>query len=177
MSWRGLLRGQARAAARLFGAADALCAKADAALPVMDRAVFNRVVAAARAAMGEAAFTRAYQEGSVLTPAQMIADATKIAEGDRGGARVGTHAVSDRSSGGQTVHFTPREMTVLRLLVEGQQDADIARELGLSPRTISDNVRAMTKKCGLRNRTALAVYAVRRGLVEEWHVNPVILRD
>jgi DNA-binding NarL/FixJ family response regulator len=63
------------------------------------------------------------------------------------------------------IRLTPREQDVLRLLVEGQGDAEIAHALGLSPRTISEHVGHLLEKTALPNRVALAVYAVRRGLV------------
>ena len=73
-----------------------------------------------------------------------------------------------RSSTGeaaQTFQPTPRELDVLKLLVEGAGDSEIARVLGLKPKTVSDHVSNMLKRSGLPGRVALAVYAIRIGLV------------
>ncbi|MEA2582616.1 MAG: hypothetical protein QOF33_701, partial [Thermomicrobiales bacterium] len=66
---------------------------------------------------------------------------------------------------GSGVRLTARERDVLRLVVDGHQDPAIAEILGLSPRTVSEHVGNLLKKCGQPNRTALAVYAVRHRVV------------
>jgi DNA-binding NarL/FixJ family response regulator len=70
-----------------------------------------------------------------------------------------------RGDGAAPIRLTPRERDVLRLLVEGLGDIEIARALGLRPRTVSEHVSNLLEKTMLPNRVALAVYAVRRGLV------------
>ena len=63
------------------------------------------------------------------------------------------------------IHLTPRERDVLRLLVEGHGDAEIAKQLGLSRRTVSEHVSNLLKKFGVSSRVALAVTAVRKELI------------
>jgi len=53
---------------------------------------------------------------------------------------------------------------VLRLLVNGFTDGEIANELGLSPRTVSEYIGNLLRKTGRTTRTALAVYVVRTSL-------------
>jgi DNA-binding NarL/FixJ family response regulator len=65
-----------------------------------------------------------------------------------------------------TFRLTPRERDVLQLLVEGQGDAEIAHALGLSPRTVSWYVGEMLERTGLSSRVALAVCAIRQGLID-----------
>jgi DNA-binding NarL/FixJ family response regulator len=125
-------------------------------LPVMDRGDFERVIAAARAAMGAAAFARAYAKGGTLTPDEMVAEAA---------AGTADRPFPPDAVVPNGVKLAPRELDVLRLLIEGQRDADIARELSVSPRTIHGHVAAMLVKLGVPSRTALAVHAIRRGLV------------
>jgi DNA-binding NarL/FixJ family response regulator len=60
---------------------------------------------------------------------------------------------------------TPREGEVLRLLVRGLSDREIAEELFISHRTVQGHVANLLAKLGLDSRTAAATYAVRRGLV------------
>jgi DNA-binding CsgD family transcriptional regulator len=52
---------------------------------------------------------------------------------------------------------------VVRLLVEGRTSAQIARVLGLSPRTVEKHVLSAMRKRDAPSRTALAVAAVKSG--------------
>jgi DNA-binding NarL/FixJ family response regulator len=60
--------------------------------------------------------------------------------------------------------LSPRELEVLRLVVEGHSNQEIAAELGIAPRTVANHVASMMNKLGLESRTAVATWAVRRGL-------------
>ena len=61
---------------RLFGAAEALREAIRAPRPVIDRADFERHMAAARGALGEEAFTAAWAQGQALTLEEAVADAS-----------------------------------------------------------------------------------------------------
>jgi DNA-binding NarL/FixJ family response regulator len=56
--------------------------------------------------------------------------------------------------------LTPRQLVVLRLLLQGKANKVIARELGLSVETIKDHVAAVLRCLGVNSRTQ-AVIAVR----------------
>jgi len=58
-----------------------------------------------------------------------------------------------------------REVEVAQLVAGGATNDEIAARLFLSPRTIQSHVKSATEKTGTRNRTELAVLAVREGLV------------
>ncbi|HWH33444.1 MAG TPA: response regulator transcription factor [Egibacteraceae bacterium] len=60
---------------------------------------------------------------------------------------------------------TPRELEVLRLCAEGATAVEIARELGISPRTAQKHIERLFKKLGVSNRAELVSAAFRRGLV------------
>lgn len=64
-----------------------------------------------------------------------------------------------------SVDFTDRELEVLRLIVAGERDNDIAEKLCISLRTVKAHVQNLKDKTGLRNRTELAVRARAVGLV------------
>jgi LuxR family quorum sensing-dependent transcriptional regulator len=49
--------------------------------------------------------------------------------------------------------LTPREKEVMRLSAAGRTSAEIARELGLSPRTVNQHVENVAEKLGTKNRT------------------------
>ncbi|MFB7500838.1 AAA family ATPase [Streptomyces sp. NPDC056161] len=75
--------------------------------------------------------------------------------GVRVGTRVGRPGYGDRLS--------PRELDVVRLLVEGRTSGQIARVLGLSPRTVEKHVHSAMRKRDAPSRTALAVAVVESG--------------
>jgi DNA-binding NarL/FixJ family response regulator len=55
--------------------------------------------------------------------------------------------------------LTPREVDVLRLVAEGLSDAEAARRLFVSVRTVHAHLRSIYRKLGLRSRTAAARFA------------------
>jgi two-component system vancomycin resistance associated response regulator VraR len=65
--------------------------------------------------------------------------------------------------------FTEKELLVLRLVVDGESDADIAEKLGMSLRTVKAHIQNMRDKTGFRNRTELAVRVRESGLVINDH--------
>ena len=60
--------------------------------------------------------------------------------------------------------LSQREVEVLRLVVEGMTDGEIAEELYLSPRTISTYLSSIYNKLGVNSRAAAAAITVRSGL-------------
>jgi two-component system nitrate/nitrite response regulator NarL len=60
--------------------------------------------------------------------------------------------------------LSSRELEVLRLIAQGMENAEIARELGISPRTAKNHVSNILSKLGLSSRIQAAIYAVRRGI-------------
>jgi DNA-binding NarL/FixJ family response regulator len=62
--------------------------------------------------------------------------------------------------------LTPREMDVLRLLVEGLTNQGIAQALTLSPGTVKSYLQAVFQKLDVSDRTQAAVKAIRLGLVK-----------
>jgi DNA-binding NarL/FixJ family response regulator len=60
---------------------------------------------------------------------------------------------------------SPREITVLRLMADGLDTAEIANELCYSERTVKNVIYGFTRRMDLRNRPHAVAYAVRAGLV------------
>jgi DNA-binding NarL/FixJ family response regulator len=68
----------------------------------------------------------------------------------------------ERSSSAAAFYdLSEREMQVLMLVAEGKSNAEIARELHLSPTTVRNHVSAILSKLGVSNRIEAAIYAVR----------------
>ncbi|MGH2415369.1 MAG: helix-turn-helix domain-containing protein, partial [Microcystaceae cyanobacterium] len=62
-------------------------------------------------------------------------------------------------------HLSEREMEVLKLIVEGKSNTEIADELYLSTNTIKTHVRGIMNKLAVDDRVQAAVVALRSGLV------------
>jgi DNA-binding NarL/FixJ family response regulator len=71
----------------------------------------------------------------------------------------------DAGGAASGAELTDREIEVLRLLAAGRENADIAQELFISPRTVKNHISSILAKLHLDNRIQAAVYAVRKGLV------------
>jgi two-component system nitrate/nitrite response regulator NarL len=61
--------------------------------------------------------------------------------------------------------LSPRELEILELIVEGLDNAEIARRLFLSPSTVKNHVSSLLAKLGVESRVQAAVRAVRSGLL------------
>jgi DNA-binding NarL/FixJ family response regulator len=61
--------------------------------------------------------------------------------------------------------LSEREVEVLRLLAAGKDNAEIAQELFISPKTVKNHISSILAKLQIENRIQAAVYAVRSGLV------------
>ena len=62
--------------------------------------------------------------------------------------------------------LTDREMEVLRLVAQGMNNRDIAKELFISENTVKNNIRNILEKLHLHSRMEAVVYAVREKLLE-----------
>jgi len=62
--------------------------------------------------------------------------------------------------------LTDREMEVLRLVAQGLQNRDIARELFISENTVKNHIRNILEKLHLHSRIDAVVYAVREKMIE-----------
>ena len=60
--------------------------------------------------------------------------------------------------------LSPRELEILRFVARGYENAEIAAELNISPRTAKNHLSNLLAKLGMSNRVQAAIYAVRRGI-------------
>ncbi|MGH3105544.1 MAG: response regulator [Gaiellaceae bacterium] len=61
--------------------------------------------------------------------------------------------------------LSDREVQVLKLIANGKDNAQIAAELHISPKTVKNHISNILMKLQIENRIQAAVYAVRSGIV------------
>jgi NarL family two-component system response regulator LiaR len=61
--------------------------------------------------------------------------------------------------------LSDREIQVLKLISNGKDNAVIAGELHISPKTVKNHISNILMKLQIENRIQAAVYAVRSGIV------------
>ncbi|MBP1905259.1 NarL family two-component system response regulator LiaR [Paenibacillus turicensis] len=76
-----------------------------------------------------------------------------------------TRGIRQQSVQKTYVNLTDREKEVLLLIAEGKTNKDISEELHISIKTVKTHVSNLLLKCELEDRTQLAIYAHRQGLV------------
>jgi DNA-binding CsgD family transcriptional regulator/tetratricopeptide (TPR) repeat protein len=158
-------RGDHDRAARLFGAA----AKAWAQLPRPYDAMLARewkarcLLTAGR-----------MDEGLPLLgeTVQTLSDLGARSDADRVTGLLRDHGVDTRRSWrrgrrGYGNQLSPRELEVVRQLVTGRTNREIADVLSRSPKTVAGQLSSAMRKLGVSSRTALAVAAVDAGIVVE----------
>lgn len=81
--------------------------------------------------------------------------------------RKGQEKTSEASSlaiNEEELKFTDRERDILRLVAQGYDNKEIAADLYLAEGTVRNQISRLLDKLTLKDRTQLAVYAVKRGL-------------
>jgi predicted ATPase/DNA-binding CsgD family transcriptional regulator len=147
--------GAAESTARLFGAAAAEAYGVPPALP--ETAAYQQSEAEARQLIGEDAYAQAWGAGQRMRPKEINAEVDRVL--------IAAEAPpSPLSTGQDAALLTPREREVLRLLVEGRSNPEIADALFVSPRTAETHVTHILAKFGVTSRTEAAAHAVRVGL-------------
>lgn len=64
-----------------------------------------------------------------------------------------------------TANLTERERDVIHLVAQGKSNAEIANALVISDKTVKTHVSNILGKLNLEDRTQLAIYAIRNGLI------------
>jgi predicted ATPase/DNA-binding CsgD family transcriptional regulator len=151
---------QYRSAARLLGAVEAVRTAIGAPLPPVQLPRHEAVAVAARQSLGEAEFASALAAGRALTPEAAIVDGLEFVD------LLASSSEPDASqSAAIGMGLSARELTVLRLIVEGHSNPEIAALLFISPKTARNHVTSILGKLGVESRTAAATFALRNGLV------------
>jgi DNA-binding CsgD family transcriptional regulator len=161
--------------AQLLGAAEHVRDEVGLGLWVTEQAAHDRTRALVRRRLGDAAFAAAEAEGRTRPLDGAVDEALSLAAEAVAGA-----ATADGAGASQPAPLTapatavspidaprlsPRESEVLKLLVGGRSNAEIANILFMSRRTAEHHVAKILAKVGADSRTAAATYAVRHKLI------------
>jgi non-specific serine/threonine protein kinase len=143
-------------AARLWGAAEALLEEIEVGVHtyVPDRSIHQSLVAAARARLDEEAFEAAWAEGRTMTPEQAIEYALEQEASPEPAATPQTYPPD----------LSAREAEVLRLVAAGLTNAEVAKRLFLSSRTVDWHLSSIYRKLGFNSRTEATRFAIEHGL-------------
>ena len=68
--------------------------------------------------------------------------------------------------------LTDRDVAILTMISDGCGNEEIGQRLKVATTTVRNHITRLRSKLGLRSRSALAAYAVRRGLLNNWNINP-----
>ena len=74
-------------------------------------------------------------------------------------------AISPEAADSLRAELSQRELDVLKLIANGNDNAMIAAELHISPKTVKNHISNILMKLQIENRIQAAVYAVRSGIV------------
>ena len=99
---------------------------------------------------------RAAAEGESLISPQI---ASKVLQ------RLRAQSTSEDAAATIRAELSDREVEVLKLIANGKDNAQIARELFISPKTVKNHISNILMKLQIENRIQAAVYAVRSGIV------------
>ena len=149
-------QGQFAWAARLWGSAESLREAIGVPIPLVERAGYERAVAAARAGLGEKAFAARWSEGSTgpLEEA-LVAQGTEVVPPPLSAVSVPII---------YPARLTVREVEVLRLVAKGLTNSQIAQELELSEKTVATHLTHIFNKTNSENRAAAAAFAIHHRL-------------
>ncbi len=119
------------------------------------QAPVDRRLAVAREALGETEYADAWAAGLALSQDDALALVAAV---------VMPVSKGPMPDGPASDGLTARERDVLRLIVAGLTDKEIADHLSISRRTASKHVATILAKLGVSSRTSAAIYAARHGL-------------
>ncbi|WP_235965558.1 ATP-binding protein [Micromonospora rubida] len=133
----------------------------------------------------DALLTRERQANCLIAAGQAEAGLALLAEVCRDLAGLGAHADAARTAELSRAHavderhdvrrgrrgygdqLSPRELEVVRLVVTGRTNREIAQALSRSPRTVAAQLNSAMRKLGVSSRTAVAVSALESGVLTD----------
>lgn len=147
--------GHFRRAVLLFGAASTVQTKIAVSWLLAD-AVSERVLPALRDELGESSFAAAWDEGANNGLSNIVSGAMELAALD-------AEVITDPAVPRPFAVLTKREIEVMRLVIAGQSDKEIAAVLGIAVRTASNHVAHILEKLDVSTRAAAVAFSLSDG--------------
>lgn len=159
-------QGEPEHAARLWGAVEALRESMSAPIWPIERAGYERSIAAARAQIGERAFAARWAEGRSISlePVGLDRHALSLLLPVHTSQKFPSSKKA-LSSSQSHLGLTARELEVLRLLAQGLTSVQIAQRLVIALVTVNSHVRSIYNKLGVTSRSAATRRAIEHHLV------------
>jgi non-specific serine/threonine protein kinase len=152
-AWIAIEQGIAARAARLLGAASSLREAIGVRVPPMTQMSYAAYIPLAQALISPEDWDEEWLAGCALSLDEAI-DLARTTEPASAEAPDPTPAAG----------LSPREVDVVRLLVEGMSNQQIGATLSISPHTVANHVANIMNKLGVESRTAAATWAARQGI-------------
>jgi len=152
--------GAAESASRLLGAAAKLEQLSGTNPQPEDRERAERTETEACRQLGDEEYAAGWDAGKALSYAQVVEEATAVVT-----AIEGRLASQELPAAGIHIELTAREQEVLRLLVAGRSNPEIAEALYISRATARTHVGNILSKFDVHSRTEAADYAHRHDLI------------
>jgi DNA-binding CsgD family transcriptional regulator len=159
LAWAASGHGQARRAARLFGAVERLREACGYPLPPSMRNPHEQSVTAVRSRLGPASFRAAWEAGRAMPLDEIMAEAL---EEDEFTSSQETERVAAAGASGP---LSRREREVAALIAQGCTNRQIARELVITEATAAKHIEHILDKLGLSSRAQVAVWVTQHGLL------------
>jgi non-specific serine/threonine protein kinase len=153
--------GRQACAARLWGAAEALLEKIEAAAYIYapDRSIYQDQVSAARAKLEARAWEAAWAEGRAMPREQVIEYALSDEEEEHESPTlVAAPDQQPQPADQKTETLTCRQQEVALLVGGGLTNRQIAKELSISDRTVENHITKILKKQGFSSRARIATW-------------------
>jgi non-specific serine/threonine protein kinase len=149
--------GEPRSTVRLYGASEAILETVGAPLYVhaQDRALYERAVGILRSRLGEEAFEAAWSEGRAMTSEEAIEYALESPKSSEEAEAPPAYPAG----------LSAREAEVLKLVAKGLTNAQIARDLFISPNSVNRHLNSIYRKLGVNSRAAATHFASEHKLV------------
>jgi ATP/maltotriose-dependent transcriptional regulator MalT len=151
--------GEARRAARLFGAAEALREALDIRMSPDERTLEEPYLLAARSQLDGGTWDELWEEGRAIS----MEAAIEYALSEEGPTTLASQAPNRQAADARALYLTTREEEVVALVAKGLTNRQIAARLVIAESTAETHLARIFKKLGLRSRTQLTVWANDRG--------------
>jgi predicted ATPase/DNA-binding CsgD family transcriptional regulator/DNA-binding XRE family transcriptional regulator len=157
--------GDSQVAARLWGGMESIRERER--VPDYASLDYQGALAAVRAVSGREDRNQQYAIGYAMPAVSVIADAMHLGSAPEHGVPTLIYRLASSSlpAAGDAEQLTPRQLEILKLVAAGQSNREIARRLGISPRTVERHLTMILAFFNTDRRSAAVAMAAATGLL------------